>query len=332
MKKICFHARGNEKNLDHFDYYSNDIKTFESLGYEVHKSWKTSTIPFDCDIYYIWWWSSGIIPLIVAKLLGKPAIMIGNIHLQDASIQGYYQRNFYTRFLIRLCLKYSDIQLTTSEIELEGIKKLGATKPMMIYHAIDSERYTFNSLENRSNYLLTLTRFTQLNLERKKIYQILNAFKLVKDRLPADTKLIIAGSKEDDGFPKLQEYVSAIGLANHVEFPGYISDDDKIQLYQNCQIYIQPTDFEGFGMAIAESMCCGTPVITSPSGAVPEVTADLAYFVDPNDVNDISNGILRLVSDKKLKEKLSVEGSQRIRENFSIAKRKQAIKSLLDQL
>lgn len=330
--KICFHARSyDDKVFELFDYYSNDVKIFKELGHEIVFSYNSKTIPGDCDLYFIWWWSSGIIPLIKANLLGKKTITIGNIHYSDPSPQGYFQRPFYIKMFIKYCLKYSDVQISTANIELDGIRKLKAKNPVMIYHAIDSEKYKFHDISRRENFICTLTQLTKENIKRKKVYEIVDSFVYVLKEF-SDLKLCIAGRTEDDGYPALAEYIKSLGIWDRIIFAGRVSEKEKIKLYQNCLVYVQPTSFEGFGMAIAENMACGTPVVTSANGAVPEVAGENAVYVNPDDPLDISNGILKILKDKDLQHNLSVQGNKRINDLFSYGIRKEKIAKLLEEL
>jgi glycosyltransferase involved in cell wall biosynthesis len=330
--RICFHARSyDDKVFELFDYYSNDVKIFKELGHEVIFSYNSKTIPVNCDLYFIWWWSSGIIPLIKANILGKKTITIGNIHYSDPSPQGYFQRPFYIRMFIRFCLRHSDVQLATANIELEDIKKLNAKNPVMIYHAIDMNKYRFNDINNREKIICTLTQLTKENIKRKKVYEIIDAFVYVIKEFP-DYKLCIAGRTEDDGYPALSEYIRKLGISGNVIFPGRVSENEKVKLYQQCMVYVQPTSYEGFGMAIAENMACGTPVVTSPNGAVPEVVGEDAVMVNPDKPEDISIGILRILKDKDLQKKLSVNGNRRINDLFSYDIRKRKISDLLESV
>lgn len=329
--KICFYARLKESwYFDLLDFYSNDIKIFQELGHDVIKIHDWRKLPNDCDIYFIWWWSSGVVPIIKAKRLGKPVISIGNIHYDDPSDQGYFQRPFYIRQFIKFSLKHSDVQIATAEIELEGIKKLGATNPILIYHAIDSKKYSLGSNENRENFLLTLTQLTKPNIQRKKVREIIIAFKNVADLFP-DLRLCIVGNKGDDGYEDLLHLVKNNNIEKRVDFLGRVSDKEKVKLYQKCKIYIQPTNFEGFGMAIAESMLCGAPVITSRNGAVPEVCGDSALYVGANSIEEMTNGIIKLLKDDNYRDNLSISGYNRINSLFSYDVRKEKIRELLNQ-
>ncbi|CAF3834725.1 unnamed protein product [Rotaria sp. Silwood1] len=329
IKKICFYARGkDEKPFELLDYYSNDIKIFKELGYEVVLSFDSSNFPKDCDLYYIWWWTSGIIPLVKCKIWGKKNITIGNLHYSDPSTQGYFQRPAHIRFFIRYCLRNSQMQLATSKIEYDDIVKLKAVNPKLLYHCIDENKYNYIKADNRENIILTLTQLTKVNIERKKVVEIIKAFKIFLAKFP-DYRLYIAGNTADNGFPDIQKLVNELDLSEKISFVGRVSDKEKIALYHKAKVYVQPSDFEGFGMAIAESMACGTPVVTSRAGAVPEVAGDCAVYVQPNNPESIAQGMIELISDNNKYSKLSSEGSKRIKKYFSYKIRKNALTELL---
>jgi glycosyltransferase involved in cell wall biosynthesis len=257
--------------------------------------------------------------------------MIGNIHLQDQSIQGYYSRPFYIRFFIKFSLKFSDVQLTTSKIELEGIIKLGAKKPHFIYHAIDVNKYEFSPVENRKNFLLCVSRFFMFNIKRKKLIELLFAFSKIHTQIP-DYQLVLVGNKDDDGFEYLMSEIKKLNLTDKVILPGFISEIEKLELYKKCCLYLQPTEYEGFGMAIAENMASGSPIITSKKGAVEEIADGCVMFVDPNNPEEIANGIISLIYDVQLRKQFSEKGRLRIIKSFQIENRKLAIKELFDSL
>lgn len=329
IRKICFYGRGKDaKPFELLDYYSNDIKIFKELGYDVVTCFDASELPKDCDLYYIWWWTSGIIPLIKTKLWGKKNIMIGNLHYTDPSTQGYFQRPAHIRFFIKYCLRNSQMQLATSQIEFDDIKKLKASNPKMLYHCIDENKYIYVPADNREKIILTLTQLTKVNIERKKVVEIVKAFKIFSEKFP-DYKLYIAGNKNDNGYEDIEKLVNDLNLSEKIFFPGRVSDEEKINLYHKAKLYVQPTDFEGFGMAIAESMACGTPVVTSKAGAVPEVAGDYALFVNPNNTEEIASAMIRLISDEKLYSEFSLSGARRIKDEFSYDKRKNGIKKIL---
>lgn len=331
-KKICFYVRTKHPEIFNLvDFYSNDIKIFQELGYDVAIANNLRSIPKECDLFFIWWWSSGIVPLIYSKFLRKPAIMIGNLHYSDPSIQGYNARPFYVKLFTRYSLKKSNVQLATSKYEYFEILNLNPRNLKMIYHAIDLRKYNFTSYKNREPFLFTITHLTKHNISRKCVKEIIEAYNQIITKYP-EYKLYIAGGTNDNGYPELLEKVISLGLKDKVIFMGRISDEEKIETYQKCMMYIQPSYFEGFGLAIAEAMACGAPVITSSRGAIPEVVGNLGVFAEPDDIQGITDGINKLIEEKLFAEQLGILGRKRIEELFSFEKRKAELKLILDKL
>jgi glycosyltransferase involved in cell wall biosynthesis len=74
-----------------------------------------------------------------------------------------------------------------------------------------------------------------------------------------------------------------------------------------------PSLYEGFGLPPLEAMACGTPVLTSNICSLPEVTGEAAILVDPLQIEDITDGIKRLVRDSKLRAEMREMGLERSR-------------------
>jgi hypothetical protein len=75
-----------------------------------------------------------------------------------------------------------------------------------------------------------------------------------------------------------------------------------------------PSRFEGFGLPLLEAMSAGTPIVCSQTGSIPEVAADAALYVDPDDPAALAAGVLRLLEDDVLRKRLVAAGYQRLRE------------------
>jgi glycosyltransferase involved in cell wall biosynthesis len=78
--------------------------------------------------------------------------------------------------------------------------------------------------------------------------------------------------------------------------------------YESCDLLCFASTYEGFGMPIIEAQALGRPVITSNIGAMKEVAKDSACLVDPNDINAIKNGILKIIEDAAYKNDLIKRG------------------------
>ena len=67
----------------------------------------------------------------------------------------------------------------------------------------------------------------------------------------------------------------------------------------------------GFGLPVIEAMACGCPVITSNISSMPELGSDAAYYIDPYDNNSITEGIIKLIKNSDLRNKLIKKGNYR---------------------
>jgi glycosyltransferase involved in cell wall biosynthesis len=74
-------------------------------------------------------------------------------------------------------------------------------------------------------------------------------------------------------------------------FAGYVPDDDLPTLYAAARVFAYPSLYEGFGIPPLEAMACGTPVVASTAGALPEVLGDAALLVDPYDEDALTQAL-----------------------------------------
>lgn len=100
---------------------------------------------------------------------------------------------------------------------------------------------------------------------------------------------------------------------------GFVSDEDLNAIYNLADVFVMPSQYEGFGLPILESMQAGCPVVTSQSGSIPEVAGQAVQYVDPNDVEDIASGIGQVFFDKDLQKQLCQKGLEQGKK-FSIEK------------
>ncbi len=89
----------------------------------------------------------------------------------------------------------------------------------------------------------------------------------------------------------LDRDVARSGVPNGVSLLGYVNKAELPRLYAGASAFLYPGIYEGFGLPIIESMACGAPVITSTTGAAPEVAGGAALLVDPFSVDSIEGGI-----------------------------------------
>jgi glycosyltransferase involved in cell wall biosynthesis len=133
--------------------------------------------------------------------------------------------------------------------------------------------------------------------------------------------------KEDNAFPPLavvgippekwvlsDQAVKAkkLDVFSDILMCGVVERDIITGLIKNAHALCYPSLYEGFGIPPLEAMSLGIPVLAGMSSSIPEVSGNAACFVDPLDINDISCGLKRIVSDSAYRQKLIEAGNKQI--------------------
>ena len=133
---------------------------------------------------------------------------------------------------------------------------------------------------------------------------------------PPDVNLILVGDLKDvflTHVPALKEAVAQCGLGGRVKFTGFVPDGDLAHVYSRAYALIQPSLMEGFGLPPVEAMACGTPVLSSRAGSLPEVVAEAGEFFDPLDVPGMARAIRSLLADPDRRDRLAASALARSR-------------------
>lgn len=93
-------------------------------------------------------------------------------------------------------------------------------------------------------------------------------------------RLRIVGSP-DPRYPEAPELAARLGLEPYVDWVGYVTPEQLVREYQTADVFALPSRYEGFGLTVLEAMACGTPVVCSNIGSLPEVAGDAAKRIDP---------------------------------------------------
>jgi glycosyltransferase involved in cell wall biosynthesis len=144
---------------------------------------------------------------------------------------------------------------------------------------------------------------------RKNLLRLIRAFSRARGKLGKDFRLVIAGQEDFRSREVFQE--AERQAESSVVFLGAVPDADLPVLYNLADALAYPSLAEGFGIPVLEAMACGTPVIASPRGALPEVGGDAVLWVEPEDEQALADGIERILTDTDLRERLRAAGPSR---------------------
>ena len=139
----------------------------------------------------------------------------------------------------------------------------------------------------------------------KNLSRLIEAFALAAR---SDARLILVGDVGDvfhTHVPALREAVERFGLGNRAHFTGFVPDADLAHLYRRAYALAQPSLMEGFGLPPVEAMACGTPVLCSTAGSLPEVVGEAGVYFDPADVEAMADAISFLFDRPDKRERLA---------------------------
>jgi Glycosyltransferase len=121
-----------------------------------------------------------------------------------------------------------------------------------------------------------------------------------------------------------ERLVQELALGDRVRFVHGISDEELAELIATSEISVVPSLYEGFSLPAVEHMACGTPLVASRTGALPEVVGDAAILVTPGDAEELAAALRRLHDSPELRERVGKAGYDRVMERFAwrvVAKR-----------
>lgn len=164
----------------------------------------------------------------------------------------------------------------------------------------------------RGHYLYYVGNFKP----HKNVRVLIEAYSRLPDSLRQNYRLVVAGQKSYE-YDRLMSWVRDLGIQERVLFPGAVADEDMPALYARAAIFVFPSLYEGFGLPVLEAMACGTPVITSDAGSLPEVARDAALLVNPRDPEALAVAMRELLQNPERREACVRKGFERVR-NFSV--------------
>lgn len=140
----------------------------------------------------------------------------------------------------------------------------------------------------------------------KSINVLLEAFKIVSEKIP-NAKLVIAGSGEEDH--KLKALMSTLGLTNKVSFTGKVNEQQKIKLLQRAWVLVNPSFMEGWGITTIEANACATPVIASDVPGLRDSVSNphTGYLVEYGNRQEFAAKMIELIVDEKLRHSMMVQ-------------------------
>jgi glycosyltransferase involved in cell wall biosynthesis len=220
----------------------------------------------------------------------------------------------YTR-LVSTSARRADQVITVSEASKRDIVEFLRLPPNRVYvtyeaaapeyqpQAAETVAEVRRRLELPPRYVLYFGGFDW----RKNLETVVEAFARLAAQAP-DAALVIAGhlpERDTEFTPDPCRLAREAGVEARTCFIGWVEEADKPPLYAGAEAMVFPSRYEGFGLPPLEAMACGTPVIASNTGSLPEIIADGGLLHSPGDHANIAESLLALWRNAELRQSLA---------------------------
>lgn len=279
---------------------------------------------------------ANVVSIISNWLSRKKNKVIICVHSFPTAQMHEYAANFWEKIiglLIRKFYNKADSIIAVSKHVCNDLVenfKIDKSRIHIIHNPIDLNK--INSLSNKDVFEKLFTEDVPIilsvgRLSKEKGFEyLLKAFSLLKER--SNARLVILGEgKEEANLKKLSK---ELGIDKHVLFLGF--KDNPYKYMKRSTIFVFPSLYESFGIAMVEAMSCGVPVIATKSYEGIENIIEqerTGLLVNVGDEQAIAESMLRLLNDEKLRRSLSEEAKERVA-NFSIEKITNQYKAVLE--
>lgn len=246
------------------------------------------------------------IPLKIPQYVNKPVVGILH-HIHGNSL--YKELPFPLAYYIihsekRIPDNYNSVPIfTVSESTKSELVEIGYNRERigLLHNAIDHNLFESVQVEKSPTPLIT---YIGRIKNYKNIDVILDAISILRSDIK-DIKLIIGG--KGDHLTKLQEKAAKLNLLNHIEFLGFLTEEEKAEILGKAWIFSTMAEKEGWGITVIEANAMGTPAIGSNVPGLRDSIQhnETGYLVPLNSAKQLAEKIKLLITNKSELERLS---------------------------
>jgi glycosyltransferase involved in cell wall biosynthesis len=147
---------------------------------------------------------------------------------------------------------------------------------------------------------------------RKNLVRLIDSYAELRRRGVTDRPLVLAGGR-GWGDEIIARRAREAGVERDVRFVGFVPEQEIPLWYNAADLFVYPSEYEGFGLPALEALACGTPVVASNRSSLPEVVGEAGVLVDPTDTGAMADAMQRVLEDERLQSRLSAAGPEQAR-------------------
>lgn len=147
----------------------------------------------------------------------------------------------------------------------------------------------------------------------KNAESLIRAFTQLMQDSDIQHNLVMVGGDWHNEHDRLNTLSKKLGIDKRVQFIGHVAERNRVRdLYVGADVFVYPSKCETFGLTLLEAMACGVPVVASNLTSVPETAGNAAIIINPDDIDELSGAILKVISDRVLRNELVSKGFDRV--------------------
>jgi glycosyltransferase involved in cell wall biosynthesis len=289
------------------------------------------------DIVHVQYVAPGLVPIVAARIAGVKSV-IATVHQPGRTYS--WKDKFFLKLGAKLCNAFFCVSKSAEESwfgnseVFDGKAFRKGRKHFTIYNAVDIEEIARHTNSDETDFLRH-----ELGLPREKIigfvgrlrfekgaHLLLDAFCGVLQKIP-NALLLVVGDGPDK--KKLEQQAFDLGITDRIVWLGQKNQIEVFRLYGAMDVVAMPSIFEGFGLAAAEAMAAGVPVVVSGIDGLREVVGDegAGVLVEPGNTSALADQLVELLNRPEKRAILSSLGKQRVKNYFSFTEFRKRILS-----
>ncbi len=279
-----------------------------------------------CDLTFSWFGKvHGFFAALFSKMLGKKAVVVAggdDVGMYRHAGKAYtWPAQPVKKHFTYFTSHNVDEVITISKFNYwEALRYAKAVpdRTILIYHGFDGDEFRKPSQLNKENIVVTVGEISFENYDRKGFRLFVESARLIPEVI-----FLVVGGSEDGARQKLEDIAS-----DNVVFTGPLYGQDLVRILSESKVYVQASEWESFGCAVAEAMLCECVPVVSRRTALPEVVGEAGYYIDNLTAEELSEAIRRALADQEM----GVKARARIIQNFSLKERRRKILAVLEGL
>ncbi|WP_298220996.1 glycosyltransferase family 1 protein [Flavobacterium sp.] len=237
-------------------------------------------------------------PYFLEKLNYKPFVLTLHDMIHEL-FPHYFTRDLHTvknkKILLEKATKVIAVSYNTKKDILKIYPHIDASKIEVVYlaHSVKTDQKAKVNLPKA--YILFVG-------NRKNYKNFLFFIKAVAPILNSHAEMFIVAAGGNKFTKEEHQWIKKLGISNQILQQNF-EDHELATYYSRAKCFVFPSEYEGFGIPVLESMACGCPIVLANHSSFPEVAGEAGVYFELNNESDLKDKVLRLIEDEDFREK-----------------------------